>query len=59
MIDRDQKEVELFRAIRIRDIEERDEMNGFSDPVSAMYYRLISKNSGMFESWCPEKSGKD
>lgn len=50
------REVDLFRAIRIRDIEERDEMNGTSDPILEMYFRLSGKVPGLFDSWCPPKS---
>ena len=52
-----QKEVDLFRAIRIRDIEEREVLNGFSDPALTMKYELMNRVPGLFDSWCPQKSG--
>jgi len=57
MVDQDhpQKEVDLFRAITIRDIEERDMLNGSSDPVLKMKFQLDSRVPGLFDSWCPSK----
>jgi hypothetical protein len=61
MIDKDhsKQEVDLFRAITIRDIEERDMLNGSSDPIFKMKYSLESRSPGLFDSWCPSKGGKD
>ena len=54
---RPQQEIELFRAVTIRDIEERDMLNGSSDPTVKMKYQLEGRVPGLFDSWCPEKPG--
>jgi hypothetical protein len=48
------KEVELFRAIRIRDIEERDRMHGSSpsDPLQVFINSILGRFPDAVDSWC-------
>jgi len=55
---RPQQEIELFRAVTIREVEERDMLNGTSDPTLKMKYQLMNRDSTIFDSWCPSKDGK-
>ena len=58
MSDQEKREIDLFRAISIRDIEERDMLNGTSDPVLKMAIKLDNRVPGLFDSWCPSKDSK-